>query len=127
MRFYIAGGAEKAELIAQINELLARNGHIITSPAMPDGAAGDPDMLFETAYKKAFSVSDADFVLLMLPGNSETHVELGLALATRNNKRIALWSETGAEYNEPNAFYHHTAVERLCCTFDELKEMLLAL
>lgn len=43
-------------------------------------------------------MTDADFVLLLLPGSYETHVELGLALASRNNKRIVLWSETGNEY-----------------------------
>ena len=95
MRFYIAGGAGNAQRIQEINEALSRNGHIITSP---DAAGTDYDALFESAYKKVFSVTDADFVLLLLPGSFETHVELGLALASRNNKRFVLWSETGEEY-----------------------------
>lgn len=127
MRFYIAGGACNAQHIREISEALSRNGHIITSP---DAAATDYDALFDSAYKKVFSVTDADFVLLLLPGSFETHVELGLALASRNNKRIVLWSETGEEYAEGEnacAFYHHTAVERRSGSFEELLEMLLAL
>lgn len=127
MRFYIAGGAGNAQHIQEINEALSRNGHIITSP---DATGTDYDALFESAYKKVFSVTDADFVLLLLPGSFETHVELGLALASRNNKRIVLWSETGEEYAEGEnacAFYHHTAVERRSGSFEELLEMLLAL
>lgn len=127
MRFYIAGGTDNAQRIQEINEALSRNGHIITSP---DAAGTDYDALFESAYKKVFSVTDADFVLLLLPGSFETHVELGLALASRNNKRIVLWSETGEEYAEGEnacAFYHHTAVERRSGSFEELLEMLLAL
>lgn len=127
MRFYIAGGTDNAQRIQEINEALSRNGHIITSP---DAAGTDYDALFESAYKKVFSVTDADFVLLLLPGSFETHVELGLSLASRNNKRIVLWSETGEEYAEGEnacAFYHHTAVERRSGSFEELLEMLLAL
>lgn len=127
MRFYIAGGTDNTQRIQEINEALSRNGHIITSP---DAAGTDYDALFESAYKKVFSVTDADFVLLLLPGSFETHVELGLSLASRNNKRIVLWSETGEEYAEGEnacAFYHHTAVERRSGSFEELLEMLLAL
>ena len=127
MRFYIAGGTDNTQRIQEINEALSRNGHIITSP---DATGTDYDALFESAYKKVFSVTDADFVLLLLPGSFETHVELGLALASRNNKRIVLWSETGEEYAEGEnacAFYHHTAVERRSGSFEELLEMLLAL
>ena len=127
MRFYIAGGTDNAQRIQEINEALSRNGHIITSP---DATGTDYDALFESAYKKVFSVTDADFVLLLLPGSFETHVELGLSLASRNNKRIVLWSETGEEYAEGEnacAFYHHTAVERRSGSFEELLEMLLAL
>ena len=127
MRFYIAGGTDNTQRIQEINEALSRNGHIITSP---DAAGTDYDALFESAYKKVFSVTDADFVLLLLPGSFETHVELGLALASRNNKRIVLWSETGEEYAEGEnacAFYHHTAVERRSGSFEGLLEMLLAL
>ncbi len=127
MRFYISGGRESAEKIAEIGEMLARNGHIVTVPASPGSSY---DELFEAAYKRVFSVTDSDFVLLLLPGNYETHVELGLALASRNNKRIVLWSETGVEYTvSENActFYHHTAVERRTGSFEDLEEMLMSL
>ena len=120
MRFYVSGGPENTQRVAEINEALAHNGHIITAPSVMAGTGYDA--LFEAAY--------ADFVLLLLPGSYETHVELGLALASRNNKRIVLWSETGNEYADGAAacaFYHHTAVERRSGSFEELLEMLLTL
>ena len=128
MRFYVSGGSENTQRVAEINEALAHNGHISTAPSVMAGTGYDA--LFEAAYKKVFSVTDADFVLLLLPGSYETHVELGLALASRNNKRIVLWSETGNEYADGAAacaFYHHTAVERRSGSFEELLEMLLSL
>ena len=48
MRFYISGGRESAEKMAEIGEMLARNGHIVTVPASPGGSY---DALFEAAYK----------------------------------------------------------------------------
>lgn len=128
MRFYVAGGPNNAQRVADINDVLARNGHTITAPS----ANAEPahNVLFEIAYKKVFSVTDADFVLLLLPGSYETHAELGVALASRNNKRIVLWSETGTEYaNGANlcTFYHHTAVERVTSTFEELMDVLFRL
>ncbi|MBQ7114555.1 MAG: hypothetical protein IJO10_10010 [Clostridia bacterium] len=128
MRFYISGGSENSAYIASLSTALAKNGHIINTPACTSRASYDD--LFEIAYKKVFSVTDADFVLLLLPGTDETLAELGLALASRNNKRIVVWSQTGNEFlpgDEACAFYHHTAVERLQGDFEELTKKLLNL
>ena len=128
MRFYISGGTENSDRVASLSLALAKNGHIINTPSSSSRACYDD--LFEIAYKKVFSVTDADFVLLLLPGTDETFAELGLALASRNNKRIVVWSQTGKEFMPSDsacAFYHHTAVERLQGDFEQLKEKLLIL
>ncbi len=128
MRFYISGGVTNTDNIALLSEVLEKNGHIINTPASSTRETYDD--LFEIAYKKAFSVADADFVLLLLPGTDETLAELGLALASRNNKRIVVWSQTGKEFvpgDDACAFYHHTAVERLEGDFKELMKKLLIL
>jgi len=128
MRFYISGGPENSTNIAALSAALAKNGHIINTPS--SASRVNYDDLFEIAYKKVFSVTDADFALLLLPGSEETLVELGLALASRNNKRIVVWSQSGNEFapgDHACAFYHHTAVERLEGDFEELMKKLLIL
>lgn len=128
MRFYISGGPETRDSIAALTAALSKNGHIINTPS--SSARANCDDLFELAYKKVFSVTDADFVLLLLPSSDETLVELGLALASRNNKRIVVWSQAGKEFapgDHACAFYHHTAVERLEGDFEELMKKLLIL
>lgn len=64
---------------------------------------------------------------MLLPGGQGTHTELGIALATRANKRIMLWSETGKEFLD-NAdtcvFYHHMSIEQVTCSYQALKAKL---
>jgi hypothetical protein len=70
---------------------------------------------------------DAELVVLLLPGRFGTHAELGMALASAENKRILLWSETPAPFDGTEGFcvfYHHPAVERVVCPFEELLAML---
>ena len=47
MRFYVSGGPENAQRVAEINEALAHNGHIITAPSVMAGTGYDA--LFEAA------------------------------------------------------------------------------
>jgi hypothetical protein len=72
-------------------------------------------------------VQEAELVVLLLPGRFGTHAELGMALATSANKRILLWSESSAPFDGAEGFcvfYHHPAVERIVCPFEELLEHL---
>ena len=85
------------------------------------------ERMSEVAFNELRAVRDAELVVARLPGGQGTHTELGVALATRSNKRIILWSETGDEFafdNRTCTFYFHPAAERVVCPFEELLEIL---
>ena len=125
MRFYIASGLENIDRVKTVIGTLTEKGHEITHDWTLHGdVRGEgEETMSSVANAEAFAVISSDCVILMLPGGRGTHTELGLALASRSNKRIILWSETGDEFGggeKTCGFYHHSAVERLCCSFDEL-------
>lgn len=125
MRFYIASGLENIHRVQLVGEKLRSLDHEISYDWTQHGDVRDKgvEMLNTVAGNETFAVIDSGCVLILLPGGRGTHTELGIALASRSNKRIILWSETGREFNSDEytcAFYHHSAVKRLVCSFEEL-------
>ena len=129
MRIYVASGLVKRDRVKEVITRLVSLGHIIAYDWTLHGdVRGDGEArMREVAQNEAEGVASAELALLLLPGGKGTHTELGAALATRANKRIVLWSELGAEFSggaDACVFYHHPAVERLCCPFGELFDRL---
>lgn len=129
MRFYIATGLKNAAKAKQAVDVLRRNGHELTYDWTEHGDVRSlgAEKMEEVAFNEVRAVRDAELFVALLPGGFGTHTELGVAIASRSNKRVILWSETGGEFNSPSetcAFYFHPAVERLVCSFDELIEIL---
>ncbi len=125
MRFYIATGLENAQRAKQLSAVLTKNGHELTYDWTVHGdirQLGEAKMS-ETAFSEIRAVRDAELFVVLLPGGKGTHAELGAALASRSNKRVIIWSETGKEFNSNSdscAFYFHPCTERICCSFVEL-------
>ena len=74
------------------------------------------ERLREVAELELVGVSEADFVIVLLPGGNGTHLELGFALAT--GKRVFLHSEDSLVFElgpQTNAFYHHPDITCLHC------------
>lgn len=129
MRFYVASGLENRDRAREIIQLLSERGHMPTYDwtAHGDVRGEGAERLMAVASNEVSAVRDAELVIVMLPGGQGTHTELGIALATRANKRILLWSATGEEFEDgPKtcAFYHHLAVEQLACPYEALVERL---
>ena len=129
MRFYIATVLVNAEHARKAAEVLRRNGHEQTYDWTTHGDIRHEgaERMSEVAFNELRAVRDAELVVALLPGGQGTHTELGVALATRSNKRIILWSETGDEFafdNRTCTFYFHPAAERVVCPFEELLEIL---
>ena len=125
MRFYIATGLENAARASALAEILKRRGHEHTYDWTVHGdirREGETRMS-EVAFNELRAVRDAELVVVLFPGGSGTHTELGVAIATRTNKRIILWSEDGAQFNYDEracTFYFHPSIERVVCPFEEL-------
>ncbi len=129
MRYYVASGLENKDRVRRVIDKIATRGHTISYDWTLHGdvRGRGEEMLNTVAGNETFVVIDASCVLILLPGGRGTHTELGLALASRSNKRIILWSETGEEFGcdaKTCAFYHHSAVERLHCSFEELLDRI---
>ena len=125
MNIYVASGLENREQAAALIRQLSMDGHTITYDWTQRGDvrnSGDLAMI-ETAQREVNAVAEAELVILLLPGGKGTHTELGLALATRENKKIWIWSETEEVFGHGDAtcvFYHHPEVSCLSCSFEEL-------
>ena len=129
MRFYISTGLPNFARANELAAVLLNRGHEqthdwrVTGDVRRDG----PAAMSEVAFNELRAVRDAELVVVLLPGGKGTHTELGLAIATRSNKRILLWSEDGREFTDPEltcTFYFHPSVERKVCPFDELLRRL---
>lgn len=125
MKFYVASGVSNAEKVNQAAAALTAAGHERTYDWTTHGDVSKADQSFKqhVAASESRGVLDADLVVLLLPGRFGTHTELGMALATSDHKRILLWSETPAPFDGTEGFcvfYHHPAVERVACPFEEL-------
>ena len=129
MRFYISTGTPNFRRAAELSEVLKNRGHELTYDWMAHGdirREGEIRM-GEVAFNELRAVRDAELVVVLLPGGSGTHTELGQAIATRGNKRIIIWSETGDEFSPDErtcVFYFHPCCERVICPFDELLRRL---
>ena len=125
MRFYIATSLNNAAYASRLAEVLKARGHEHTYDWTAHGdirREGDVRM-GEVAFNELRAVRDAELVVVLLPGGKGTHTELGMAIATRSNKGIILWSADGEEFNFDEracTFYFHPSVERLVCPFEEL-------
>ena len=129
MRFYIATGLPNAWRASTLAEVLKRRGHEHTYDWTVHGDIRREGELRmgEVAFNELRAVRDAELVVVLLPGGSGTHTELGVAIATRGNKRIILWSEEGDEFNFDEracTFYFHPSIERVICPFEELLRRL---
>lgn len=125
MKYYVASGVSNAEKVNQAAAALNAAGHERTYDWTGHGdvSKADPEFKRHVASSELRGVLEAELVVLLLPGRFGTHAELGIAIATYGNKRILLWSETSAPFDGTEGFcvfYHHPAVERIVCPFEEL-------
>jgi nucleoside 2-deoxyribosyltransferase len=86
------------------------------------------ERLREVSINDLKGVSEADFVVVLLPGGKGTHLELGSAIA--RGKRVFLYSEDPALFElgpQTNAFYHHPDVIQLSCPLVDVASMMHSL
>lgn len=132
MKYYIASGVSNAAKVNLAAAALTAAGHTHTYDWTTHGDVSKEiaDRKREIAALESRGVAEADLVVLLLPGRFGTHAELGIALATSENKRILLWSESSAPFDGAEGFcvfYHHPAVERVVCPFEALLQTLSTL
>ena len=132
MKYYVASSVFNAARVNEAASVLTGNGHarVYDWTKHGDISRADAETKREVAETEARAVEAAELVVLLLPGRFGTHAELGIAIASHENKRILLWSETDAPFTGAEGFcvfYHHPAVERFTGAFSEFLAYLSTL
>jgi nucleoside 2-deoxyribosyltransferase len=118
MQFYIATSLSRMTAHHVVRDALKKLGHEISYDWTLHGSVKlvSKERLREVASLELAGVSEADFVVILLPGGNGTHLELGFAIA--REKRVFLHTEDHMVFElgpQTNAFYHHPNVTRLHC------------
>ncbi len=118
MNYYIATSLSRMIAHNLVRDALKMLGHEISYDWTLHGSVKSvsKERLREVSIRELKSVSETDFVIVLLPGGNGTHLELGFAIAS--GKRVFLHSEDPALFElgpQTNAFYHHPDVTCLSC------------
>jgi hypothetical protein len=118
MKYYIATSLSRVTAHNLVRDALMKFGHAICYDWTLHGSVKSVsfERLREVAIYELNAVSEADFVVVLLPGGKGTHLELGFAMG--NNKKIFLHNEDSSLFElgpQTNAFYHHPNLICLCC------------
>jgi len=128
MKYYQASGVENASRVNTAAAVLNANGHVRTYDWTVHGSVARREEAFKTrvAATEAAAVSEAETVIVLLPGAKGTHAELGMALAG-NAGRVLIWSESSAPFDGTEGycvFYHHPKVQRFTGSFEAFLQVL---
>lgn len=118
MKYYIATSLSRMTAHNIVRDGLKNWGHEISYDWTFHGSVKSisKERLREVAVLELDGISEADFVVVLLPGGKGTHLELGFAIARK--KKIFLHSEDSSVFElgtQTNAFYHHPDVNCLIC------------
>jgi nucleoside 2-deoxyribosyltransferase len=118
MKFYIATSLSRMTAHHTVRDSLKQMGHEISYDWTLHGSVKSvsKERLKEVALLELEGVSEADFIVVLLPGGNGTHLELGFALA--KEKRVFLHAEDPLLFElgpQANAFYHHPDIVCLHC------------
>lgn len=123
MKYYIATSLLRMTAHNVVRDQLKILGHEISYDWTSHGnvKSTSKERLKEVAILELDGVSEADVVIVLLPGGGGTHIELGFAIA--KGKKVFLHSEDSLAFElgpQTNAFYHHPDVTCLTCPLAEV-------
>lgn len=123
MKFYIATSLSNWASHNKVRDALIAFEHEISYDWTLHGRviSASKDRLRELAIQELRGVSEADVLIVLLPGGRGTHIELGFSIA--NQKKVFLHSEDSLLFElgpEANAFYHHPDVTCVSCPLEDL-------
>lgn len=130
MKYYIATSLSRTTAHNLVRDALKMLRHEISYDWTVHGSVKlvSKERLREVSIRELKGVSEADFVVVLLPGGNGTHLELGFAIAS--GKRVFLHSEDPALFElgpQTNAFYHHPDVTCLSCPLADVAALIQSL
>jgi len=123
MKYYIATSLLRMTAHNIVRDALKTIGYEITYDWTLHGSVKlvSKERLREVAVLEFDGVSEADFIIVLLPGGGGTHIELGFAIA--KGIKVFLHSEDPLAFElgpQTNAFYHHPDITQLHCPLAEV-------
>ncbi|MGM0835143.1 MAG: nucleoside 2-deoxyribosyltransferase [Bacillota bacterium] len=127
MKFYVASSFINIEQVRYVSGKLKSMGHIHTYDWTQNERASTLEDLRQIGQLEKEAVTEADLLVVLLPGGKGSHIELGIALGL--NKKIVLYSPDQSIYNftTTTTFYHLPEVEKITGTLDELMDNLASI
>lgn len=127
MNYYIATSLSKMKDHNLVRDSLKKFGHELSYDWTLHGSVKSvsKERLQEVSISELKGITEADYVIVLLPGGNGTHIELGFAIAT--GKKIFLHSEDAALFElgpQTNVFYHHPELIRLSCPLSDVATLV---
>jgi nucleoside 2-deoxyribosyltransferase len=111
-RFYLATRKDRSEQVAPLLAALKAHGWERTYAWTAEDEAG-PDQYADIALQELKGVSEADVLIVLLPGGYGTHVEIGAALALGKPVILHAPDQKTLETPYPCPFHYHPGVKLL--------------
>ncbi len=113
-----------------VRDGLKQLGHEITYDWTNHGSVRETSLerLREVALAELQGISEADFVIVLLPGGKGTHTEFGFSIAQK--KHIFIHSEDPSVFEigqQVCAFYYHKEMTRLLGPIENIAERVQSL
>lgn len=129
LRIYIASGLDNAPAVRRLANALKERGHSITYDWTAHGSVHSVSAtakqnelaLGSAAHGELNGVTQADAVVVLLPGGRGTHIEMGAALALRKPIVLCAAPEVLAGLR-PVSFYFHPLVRTIEMAEEEQRE-----
>ncbi len=125
-RFYLATRKDRGQQAGPLLEALKAKGWKRTFEWTPQDEAST-DGYAEVAQKELAGVSEADVLIVLLPGGFGTHVEIGAALALGKPVILHAPDRQTLETPYPCIFHHHPAVKILISEIPDVDAILACL
>jgi len=124
MKFYIASGFKNKDSVRYVSEKMKNKGHFHTYDWTKNERASTIEELKEIGQNEKNAVTEADFIVVLLPAGKGSHIELGIALG--HGKKVYLYSPTEEvnNFETTSTFYHLPEVEIFIGTLDDFVELI---
>jgi nucleoside 2-deoxyribosyltransferase len=122
-RFYLSTRKDRSGQAAVLLEALKANGWECTLD-WTDPKDRDPDGYADTASAEIAAVREADVLVVLLPGDYKTHVEIGAALALGKPVILHAPDRKTLDTPYPCIFHYHPGVTLLISELLDVEEVL---
>ncbi|MFC4323071.1 group-specific protein [Litchfieldia salsa] len=119
-KFYVASSFKNIEAVRYVTNELINRGYIHTYDWTKHERASSNEELKEIGKLETIAVTQADFIIVLLPAGKGSHIEFGIALG--QGKTIYLYSQNDEvnNFETTSTFYHLPQVKKCIGTIDEL-------